>query len=192
MHPIVIMSYDKSPAISKAVAILQEAGMEVCVLNTATAKLKDFLGALAGQGDEPEDEVQSDDQPADPPAEDPEPVPKPTAAPSVPVKNSAVKNQPVATEALVNGEKVLVELVEGDTITLHSSKFVSGLKTTYQLNESTFSFWPAQDSAEVSCTIDLILLDEQHHVDVQFSKVIMDPPVIKVGHIWLQNQLFKN
>lgn len=48
MHPIVIMAYDKSTAVGKAVSILEDAGLEVRVLNTNHAKLVDFLSALAG------------------------------------------------------------------------------------------------------------------------------------------------
>jgi hypothetical protein len=48
MHPVVIMAHKKSDAINKAVQALEDAGLEVVVLNSEKSKLIDFLGALAG------------------------------------------------------------------------------------------------------------------------------------------------
>ena len=142
MHPVVIMAYDKSPAINKAVAALEEAGMEVRVLNTNHAKLADFLGALAGEDDE--DQEHSDDVPPEdedtPPADD---------------------EEQIATESLtvfIDDEPVETVLVEGESVLIPNGRMV-GTKAAYMVNESHFAFWPglAEDG----------LFDMTHNVQVR-------------------------
>ncbi len=182
MHPVVIMSYDKSPAINKAVAALEEAGMEVRVLNTNSAKLADFLGALAGEDDE-------EDVPADAAAE--EPVVDDEAPAELPPEEPEVATE--ALEALVNGENVIVEIVDGSTVTLHSSSISSGAKTFYRLNESEFSFWPnggtksTQEEADapVQGGVEIAFKGKEYFTQVIFSEETMNPPVLRIGREWL-------
>lgn len=177
MHPVVIMSYDKSPAITKAVAALEEAGMEVVVLNTKTAKLVQFLGALAGEDDE---DVPT---PAEPPAE--EPVEKPTAKEPPPEESDDL--EPLKTEAIVNDEKVLIEYVEGASIALHPSAVGVGqenAKSTYALNESQFSFWSKKDAEALTTKVMLELNGSLKYVDVVLSRETSTPPRLKIGRDW--------
>lgn len=133
MHPIVIMAYDKSPAITKAIEALEEAGLEVRVLNTNKAKLVDFLGALAGEED-------SDDELPVPTEE-----PAPEESVEEPVEDAPVENTDVAEsviEGSYNGEKIVIERFDGLS-ELHPSGLMVGSKTAYAINEAHFAFWPA-------------------------------------------------
>jgi hypothetical protein len=167
MHPIVIMAYDKSPAITKAVAALEEAGLEVRVLNTNHAKLADFLGALAGEDDEDDSDKE--------PKEEPKDEPKPEApTDDVPV-DDAIEEIPFATESrigFVDGEEILVESVDGPS-ELHPNGLMVGTKTAYAINESHFSFWPVQNAGDG-------LFDLTHQVQIAFDdRAVFEDVVIK-------------
>ena len=140
MHPVVIMAYDKSPAINKAVAALEEAGMEVRVLNTNHAKLADFLGALAGEDDEEE----SVPPPTEEPASDEE-APAAEADPEeLPPEDT--EEDPIAAESFmgtVDGESIMIKIVEGSSELVPTGLMV-GKKTAYALNETHYAFWPVQ------------------------------------------------
>ncbi len=180
MHPIVLISSDKDPAIGKAVELLEDAGFEVRVLNSATAKLVDFLGALAGADDEEEAE------PKEP--EDKQPSEKADKAP----KDDAPADDedpldPAKMEALVSNEPVLVELVEGSSIVLHPKSVTIAARTVYTLNESEYAFWPSAVGNEPVFTgLDLELDDAAYFVQAQLSEEAADPPVLKIGRDWLK------
>ena len=190
MHPIVIIASDKDPAIGAAVEGLEAAGFEVRVLNSATAKLVDFLGALAGEDDGEDDE------------EEPKPAPSvrlnlPPAAEVAPAKDGEDDEDddaedplhPSKMEALINGEPIEVELVDGPSITLHPNSISAGARTSYTLNESQFSFWPsAISNAPITGIVELLLHGEDpgHLAKVVFSEEAMAPPVLKIGRGWLR------
>lgn len=191
MHPIVIIAGDKDPAIGAAVDGLQAAGFEVRVLNTATAKLVDFLGALAGEDDEDE-EKKSDAPTEDEPKEEPK-EPKADKPPKdAPPEDAPVEDDPLdpaKMEALIAGEPVQVQLVDGADIVLHPSTIHAGAKTFYSLNESQFSFWPSAVSNEpIKGGVELVLngVDTGHLTKVTFSEEAMNPPVLKIGREWLK------
>lgn len=134
MHPIVIMAYDKSPAINKAVAALEEAGMEVRVLNTKHAKLAEFLGALAGDDEELEDDTPPPEERKNEPASDEDTPPEETPE----------EEPELATESvlgLIDGEPILIEAHDGPS-ELYPNGLMVGAKTGYAINEAHFSFWP--------------------------------------------------
>lgn len=164
MHPIIIIAGDKNKAIGSAVDTLQEAGFDVRVLNTATAKLVDFLGALAGA----EDEV-----PAAPPA---------AAAP---------EDEEEMSEAIVSGERVIIEMVDGNQVTLHPSSVFIAAKTVFSLNESKYSFWPTTATSEVQepvyTTVYMEFDGAAYSVQVKLSESIATPPVLKIGRQWLRH-----
>jgi hypothetical protein len=180
MHPIVLISSDKDPAIGKAVDLLQDAGFEVRVLNSATAKLVDFLGALAGADDEEEAEPKApeDEQPSekadkepkdDAPADDEDPL------------------DPTKMEALVSNERVIVEIVDGAGLTLHPSSVTVAARTVYTLNESQYAFWPAATGNDPIFTgVDLELEGATYWVQAQLSETTANPPVLKIGRAWLK------
>lgn len=190
MHPVVIMSYDKSPAITKAVAALEEAGMEVRVLNTATSKLTDFLGALAG-ADEIKNEpvivpvtsTQNDEDSKDANADADADVSPNTADDTIEAP-SDVADQP-ALEALVAGEKVMLELVEGTEVVLHPADITVGPKTTFKLNTAEISFWSSSMPALVE-NLDVSINSFSGLIKVTISDQIAVPPVLKVGKAWLK------
>jgi hypothetical protein len=189
MHPIVIIASDKDPAIGAAVDGLQAAGFEVRVLNTATAKLVDFLGALAGEDDEEDLEKKPDAPEED--AESKDVKPQKDAAP-VEVAEPGDENDPLdpkKMEALISGEPVTVEIVDGTEITLHPSTIQAGAKTFYSLNEAQFAFWPSAISNEpITGGVDLSLNGDDigHLTKVTFSEEAMNPPVLKIGREWLK------
>lgn len=184
MHPIVIVASDKDPAIGAAVDSLQAAGFEVRVLNTATAKLVDFLGALAGEDDEEEAAPEKKPDAPEEPKDEPKP-PKDEPA-EEPAEDDPL--DPAKMEAKISGEPVLVEIVEGKDIVLHPSTIQAGAKTFYTLNESQFSFWPAAVSDEpITGRVELELQGRpvEHLTRVIFSEEAMNPPVLKIGRDWL-------
>lgn len=150
MHPVVIMAYDKSPAINKAVAALEEAGMEVRVLNTNHAKLADFLGALAGEEDE--DEPADESKPEDTPAED-----TPSDEDTPPADEEKITTE--SLKIVVDGEEIDTIIVEGKSELVPNGRMVGG-KTAYMVNESHYAFWPIMEDG---------LYDMTHNVQVQIG-----------------------
>lgn len=187
MHPIVIVAGDKDPAIGAAVDSLQAAGFEVRVLNTATAKLVDFLGALAGEDDEEEDAGEKKPDAPEEPKDDAPKEPKDAPADEPPAEDDPLDSAKM--EAKIAGEPVLVEIVDGGDLVLHPSTITAGAKTFYTLNESQFSFWPAAVSDEpISGGVELELNEKtvEHLTKVIFSEEAMNPPVLKIGRKWLE------
>lgn len=205
MHPIVMIAGDKDPAIGKAVEDLEAAGFEVRVLNSAKAKLVDFLGAIAGADeDEDEDEAGKETPPDD--LEDEAPKPKAKKEPAEEEPADALPPEPgadeesdetdpldprnlIKKEARIAGELVQVVLVDGMNITLHPSSITPGAKTFYALNESQFSFWPSAISNEpIAGGVELSLNGEEitHLTKVIFSEEAMNPPVLEIGRGWLK------
>ena len=184
-HPVVLMAYDKSPAITKAVAALEEAGLEVVVLNTKTAKLMNFLGALAGEDPEADDDEEVTEEP---PVE--EPAPGEESAEDLPPEEP--EDEPV-TEAIVNDEKVIIQVVEGDSITLFPSEVSggrAGSKANYWINESQFSFWSNKQEGEALKTRGMVTVGEsQHYVEFTIAQEPQNPPVLRVGREWLKEAL---
>lgn len=147
MHPVVIMAHEKSEALDAAKKSLEEAGMKVKILMTGSAKMVDFLGALADVEDEPADET---------PAEQPEGSEEAEVKPEGGEEGEAEEKPKM--EAIVNGEKVDVELINGET-ELHPNSLIPGNKTAYSINESLFSFWKSDVN------------DMTHEVQIQVGDV---------------------
>lgn len=196
MHPIIMIASDKDPAIGKAVSDMEAAGFEVRVLNSNTAKLVDFLGAIAGADDEDADDGKVDvDATKDPEADlAPSPDDEPKAAPAdLPADDEPEdEDDPLAPskmEALIAGEPVQVEIVPGAGITLHPSTIAIGAKTFYSLNESKFSFWPAAVSNEpVTCGVELSFSADavvDRLTPITFSEQTANPPVLRIGCDWV-------
>lgn len=154
MHPVVIMAYDKSPAINKAVAALEEAGIEVRVLNTNSAKLADFLGALAGEDTE-------DEEPAPTPSvEEPVETDEPDEGSAEPTKKESEEVKE-SLKIVVDGEEIDAIVIEGATC-LMASSLAADSKTSYKLNESEYSFWPSQSEDG--------LFSLKHNVQIELGK----------------------
>lgn len=175
MHPVVIMSYDKSPAITKAVAALEEAGMEVVVLNTKTAKLVQFLGALAGETDEEDTPAEEPKQPVEEPSDE------------EPEENKDL--EPIATEGFIAGEKVKLVIVEGNSVVLHPSTIHPGAKTVYTINQSAFAFWPSTvHDTPISSNVELQFegfRDNGYLTQVIFGESSSEP-YVEIGREWLK------
>lgn len=168
-HPVVIMAYDKSPAISKAVSALEEAGLEVRVLNTKTSRLVEFLGALAGEDEDQENaEVEAAEEPAED-AEDTE-----DATEKKPVQKTAKKSEQsddisdadidalkVKESLNIYGEQVKISALTDGPSELTPTGLMVGAKTAYAVNESHFAFWPVQ--------LNEGLYDLTHQIQLQYG-----------------------
>jgi len=180
MHPIIIMSYDRSPAIKKAIEILEDAGLEVRLLNTNSARLADFLGALAGD----EDDDDKEDSKKDAPVVDTEIADAAKDAADA-FDDDAAKPE-VALECIIDGEKVKVLVVEGTGIMLHPSSITAGARTVYSINESQFAFWPsAISNAPITEEVELKFENVSGHFEIVLSEEAQNPPVLKIGRNWL-------
>lgn len=185
-HPVVLMAYDKSPAITKAVAALEEAGLEVVVLNTKTAKLMNFLGALAGENPDEEDDETAEEPPVEEPAPEEEP------AEDLPPEEEEEPASPV-TEVLLNDEKVVVEIVDGNGLMLFPSECSGGhanSKARYWINESEFAFWSNKLEGEPLKTRGMLTVGEaQQFVEFTVMADPQNPPVLRIGRDWLKEAL---
>jgi hypothetical protein len=184
MHPVVIMCYEKSPAINKAVEIFKDEGLDVRVLNTKTARLVEFLGALAGEDDEPPKEPEAPKDEA--PKEEPE-APKDDA----PKADDKIRKEPPPADdphpewskfseelfIVVDGERVKVELTEGLN-ELTPNGLMVGKKTAYALNETHFSFWPG-DTQNLEHDVQVQLGDLAKFVTVRVTEA-GETPLLKL------------
>ena len=178
MHPIVIMSYDKSPAINKAVQALEEAGMEVRVLNTANAKLADFLGALGGIDDDEVEPVQAEPSSTEDKAED-EPVKEPEEKKPAEDKPEE-KVEDKIKEATINSEQVKLQIVEGSIVQLYpAAAKTTGAKTVYSLNESEFAFFPQNTSVPVHSSL-VTINGFSRQLDVVIMPAVQEQ-IFKIG-----------
>lgn len=187
-HPVVIMAYEKSDAIGAAVAALEESGLEVVVLNTAKAKLVNFLGALAGATDEDEDddaesEEKSTEKEDETTSGDKQDSGTDQGSTEEASKGSEEKSaEEVTTEGSIEDEKVLIKIVEGSGATLYPSTIQVGAKTIYNLNESSFSFWPSAVGDEpIKGGINLSFDGIKEFIQVTFSEEVKNPPVLELG-----------
>jgi hypothetical protein len=171
MHPIIMITSDKNPAIGKAVSLLEEAGFDVRVLNSGTAKLIDFLGALAGVNED----KPTEDKPAEPDTK---------ATPDEPKEPDNKETM----EAIVSNEKIQVQIVEGSEIILHPKDVVIGAHTTFSLNECQYAFWP-NDAENVQHTLDIEINGAKFYARAKISNETTDPPVLKIGADWFKNAM---
>lgn len=181
-HPVVIMAYEKSEAIGAAVAALEESGLEVVVLNTAKAKLVNFLGALAGATDADEEDEQKEEEKDDTNGEDASKDKDPDEGLGTEDTTNKEPTEEVTTEGSIEDEKILIKIVEGSSAVLYPSKISVGAKTVYNLNESSFSFWPSAIGNEpIKGGINLSLDGIKEFIQVTFSEEIKNPPVLELG-----------
>lgn len=163
-HPVVIMAYDKSPAISKAVSALEEAGLEVRVLNTKTSRLVEFLGALAGEDEDQENtEVEAAEEPTEDDAAEEKPVEKTAKKSEATDDISAADIDALEVKESLNihGEQVKISALTNGPSELTPTGLMVGAKTAYAVNESHFAFWPIQ--------LNEGLYDLTHQIQLQYG-----------------------
>lgn len=82
-------------------------------------------------------------------------------------------------EVSVDGEMILAESVDSDTSFLCVEKLTKGAKTTYALNESMFSFWPA--NPEAPCQR-VEIVHDKHRTSIEIAVQESEgKPTLKVG-----------
>jgi hypothetical protein len=136
MGKIVVLASAEDAEAAKTA--LDGAGVDYEVVEPTAANL---LHIVIGMVDDeaPKDEEPKDEEPKEPkadiPPEDDSEIAKDASA--VPESLGQVR---------VNGELIEARLGKGATSALRSSEIQQGPRTSYVVNESTFSFWPSNPS----------------------------------------------
>ena len=155
MHPVLVMAFEESEISQAAIAAVEAAGGTAVFLSTGTAKLIDFLSALA---EDEKKEPEAPEEPAEEPAPPEEPAKAP-APPEEPAKAPAPTEEPVKKESLdfsktimVDDEEIPMQIIENSSeIILYVNGFDTGSnggRSYFKLNESTYWTWGSQDDVQ--------------------------------------------
>jgi hypothetical protein len=188
MHPVLIMAYEKSPAINKAIEALEEAGYDVRVLNTKSAKLVDFLGALAGEDEElPLDDLDGADDADD--ADDADVVPDEDAdlAADAEVDTDTADSDAdadadadadVKESLFIQDEAIQYELTDGETTLFVSSlsEDLDSEKKVFVIGNTRFTTWTDRPKIPVSIKENCDAI-----CDVKLSKEIKSTPLLRIN-----------
>lgn len=204
-HPVVIIT--SHPAgMAQAIKKLEQDGFEVKVLDSLSANLIDFFGAIS-QSDpemfgavsdnhedtegedpaEPDPNEETDGAPDEeitPPA-DGEPAVEPTDG------ETAEPASEVIFSGTINDETVEIHEVDGSEIILHPvSVEGSGSKVKFNLSESIeMTLWESkEEGSEEPSEVEVHLVIPDLNVDatvkIKISEMTMNPPVILMGKEW--------
>lgn len=204
-HPVVIIT--SHPAgMEQAIKKLEQDGFEVKVLDSLSANLIDFFGAIS-QSDpemfsavsdnhedpdetlpaEPDPNEEADGMPDDetmPPVEG-EPAEAPTDG------ETAEPSSEVIFSGTINDETVEIHEVDGSEIILHPvSVEGSGGKIKFNLSESIeMTLWESKEEgseelSEVEVHLVIPDLNVDATVKIKVSEMTMNPPVILMGEEW--------
>ena len=138
MAKIVVLA---DPADEEAItAAMDAAGFKVKVVEPTAANLLHIVIGMVDDGAPKEEEPPVEEPPAEeaPPAEEP---PAEEVPAEEPIAQDSLKSLGVC---IVDGEPVKAFEGTGETSKLFVAKLQAGAKTTYTINESQFSFWPAK------------------------------------------------
>lgn len=141
---VVLAGGDDAEAVKTA---LDGAGVDYEVVDPTPANLLHIVIGMVDDG-EPKDEEPEDKEPKEPKAEAPPPDDAEIPAESdsdIAADASAVKES--LGQVRIDGELVEARLGKGPTSVLRATKIEQGPRTSYTINESTFSFWPSNPSA---------------------------------------------
>jgi hypothetical protein len=145
MGKIVVLASEEDAEAAKTA--LDGAGVDYEVVEPTAANL---LHIVIGMVDDeaPKDEEPKDEEPKEPKADK---EPKEPKADIPPEDDSEIASDASAVpeslgQVRVNGELIEARLGKGATSALRSSEIQQGPRTSYVINESTFSFWPSNPS----------------------------------------------
>ena len=217
-HPVIIIT-SHPEGMTKAVKHLEVEGYEVKVLDSLSANLLDFFGALAST--DPEQFQPITDNP-DASLPDDEPLPSdPNSADegeeldadlSNPIDQTQA-NDPMADEdtdatevnsnpvyqGTIDDEPIEIHEVPGSDIILHAKTVTgTGDKVKFTLSESVeMNLWEeANNSSEKLHEVSVHLVIEDLNIDktlkIKVSDMTMDPPVILMGDEWYANFISDN
>jgi hypothetical protein len=144
---VVLAGGDDAEAVKTA---LDGAGVDYEVVDPTPANLLHIVIGMVDDG-EPKDEEPEDKEPKEPkepkadaaPADDAE-IP-PESDSEIAADASAVKES--LGQVRIDGELIEARLGKGPISALRAVKIEQGPRTSYTINESTFSFWPSNPSA---------------------------------------------
>lgn len=208
-HPVVIIT-SHPEGMTQAIKKLEQDGFEVKVLDSLSANLIDFFGAISQSdpemfgavSDNTVDDEQSLD--ADPNEETDElPDGEPDKISDDVAPDAASEVDPAGTDAggvpseeasfsgTINDESVEIHEVEGSEIILHPvSVEGSGSKIKFNLSESVeMTLWESKEEgseelSEVEVHLVIPDLDVDATVKIKISEMTMNPPVILMGKEW--------
>ena len=208
-HPVVIITSHPNEMLG-AVRKLEAMGFEVKVLDSLSANLVDFFGAISGEpvildnppkpdeADEADGIEQSTDE-LDPNADLDDATNDVGDTQSTdPTIDAESSTDETTMQGTVNDIPVTVQEVEGDTITLHpvsNDGSDSKGKVTFSLTESViFKLWEeekekASDGQVVNVQITIEELNIDGMFDVEISTLTMNPPTLMVGTDWIANNI---
>ena len=204
-HPVIIIT-SHPEGMEKAVAHLQVEGYEVKVLDSLSANLIDFFGAISSTdpdsfqpiadatsatSTDTVDDVNGPDDLDDMDSTDPMASPDSDPTSQLDGEGSTSVSNPVFT-GTINDEEIEIHEVPGDEIILHpKSVSGSGDKVKFSLSESIeMSLWEEKEDEsdetlhEVSVHLVIPELSIDKSVKIKVSEMTMDPPVILMGEEW--------
>jgi len=204
-HPVIIIT-SHPEGMEKAVAHLQVEGYEVKVLESLSANLIDFFGAISSTdpdsfqpiadatsatSTDTVDDVNGPDDLDDMDSTDPMASPDSDPTSQLDGESSTSGSNPVFT-GTINDEEIEIHEVPGDEIILHpKSVSGSGDKVKFSLSESIeMSLWEEKEDEsdetlhEVSVHLVIPELSIDKSVKIKVSEMTMDPPVILMGEEW--------
>lgn len=203
-HPVIIITSNPD-GMQRAIKQLELDGYDVKVLDSLSANLVDFFGAISNMDDDlpaindtPDtDDVELDDDASTRTGSDSEEtVDEPSTddtSETEMVDSSDIGSTQIYTGKL-NDEDIEVHEVPGAELVLHP-RTISGSddQVKFTLSESLeMSFWEEDggsngDLPEISAhlVVEELKLDKQ--VKIKISPVTMDPPVILMGEEWFAN-----
>jgi len=145
---VVLAGGDDAEAVKTA---LDGAGVDYEVVDPTPANL---LHIVIGMVDDeaPKDEEPKDEEPKEPKADKEPKPPKDDTAEIPPESDSEIASDASAVpeslgQVRIDGELIEARLGKGPTSALRAVKIEQGARTSYSINESTFSFWPSNPSA---------------------------------------------
>lgn len=204
-HPVVIIT-SHPEGMTQAIKKLEQDGFEVKVLDSLSANLIDFFGAISQSDPEmfgavsdntgdPDEELsaiadpneESDEAPTD------AGVVSPDVEPST--GDEVGPSDEVIFSGTLNDETVEIHEVEGSEIILHPvSVEGSGSKIKFNLSESIeMTLWESKEEgseelseelSEVEVHLVIPDLEVDATVKIKISEMTMNPPVILMGRDW--------
>lgn len=139
---VVLAGGDDAEAVKTA---LDTAGVDYEIVDPTPSNLLHIVIGMVDDGEEPKDEEPKDEEPKEPKSV---PAPEETSIedePDIAADASAVKES--LGQVRIDGEVVKAIRGKGPVTALRSTGVQQGPRTTYSINESTFSFWPSNPSS---------------------------------------------
>ena len=193
-HPVIIIT-SHPEGMEKAVAHLRVEGYEVKVLDSLSANLIDFFGAISSTDPDSFQPIADATSATSTDAVDdvngPDDLDDMDSTSQLDGEGSTSVSNPVFT-GTINDEEIEIHEVPGDEIILHpKSVSGSGDKVKFSLSESIeMSLWEEKEDEsdetlhEVSVHLVIPELSIDKSVKIKVSEMTMDPPVILMGEEW--------